>query len=286
MTKNRYRNEINPYDVKELAKYFDPYVFNSLGELTISGIEWIRLTISFWDISGFSALCNELRDKPSHVVSFLNEYFDEGAKIINGHKGILDKFIGDGIMAYFGNLTKFSASGPDDALTAAIKFRESFEKIKERYMGFWLKEHGKRIQINLKCGIHTGYAFFGLLETERRKQITAIGHTANFASRLEHIAVDDEIIVSDELKNITQDNFSFERKDLNEEIKSFKETTAVFKLMGIKNDRKTRLQLGTTNNSMEDATIYLNGTCPRCKKSTRPFGLILPACASCGFSIT
>jgi len=60
---------------------------------------------------------------------------------------------------------------------------------------FGLRNTVRKIKINLKCGIHTGYIFFGLLETERRKQITALGRNVNFASRLEHF-VEDDIIVS------------------------------------------------------------------------------------------
>ena len=108
----------------------------------------MRLTIAFWDISGFSELCNKLTDMPVHFLSFLKEYFDEGCKIINGRKGVLDKFIGDGIMAYFGYKAKNPATGPYNALMAALEFKGSFQKIKERYIGFWLKEHGKEIEIN------------------------------------------------------------------------------------------------------------------------------------------
>lgn len=282
MSEINFRNEINPYDISELEKYFDPYVFHNLSDLTFSGIKWMRLTISFWDISGFSRLCNELTDMPSHVVSFLNEYFDEGSKIINGRRGILDKFIGDGIMAYFGYQRR--DDGPYDALMAAIKFRESFHKIKKRYTDFWLKEHGKQIKINLKCGIHSGYVFFGLLETERRKQITVIGHTANFASRLEHAAENDEILVSEQLKNITENSFSFEPKNLNEEdMKAFEEIKSAFKLSGVKQALVS--PPNSTNNQIEDVLTYLNGICPRCKNSTRPHGLMLPECPSCRFSI-
>jgi class 3 adenylate cyclase len=86
------------------------------------------LTIVFWDLSGFSYLCRQLTDNQPHIISFLKEYFDEGAKIITNRKGILDKFIGDGIMAYFGYPRDDSNKAPIDAITSALEFRVSTYK--------------------------------------------------------------------------------------------------------------------------------------------------------------
>lgn len=63
---------------------------------------------------------------------------------------------------------------------------------------------------------------FGLLETERRNQITVIGNTVNLASRLEKIATNDEIIVSEKVRNITQSQFEFESMKIEEKIKKKK----------------------------------------------------------------
>ena len=57
---------------------------------------------AFWDLSGFSDMCNQFIYDPSTIVHFLKKYFNEANKIIHKNDGILDKFIGDGIMAYFG----------------------------------------------------------------------------------------------------------------------------------------------------------------------------------------
>ena len=60
------------------------------------------LTLVSWDISGFSVLCEILKENTQLVVAFLKEYFSEANKIVHKNNGILDKFIGDGVMAYFG----------------------------------------------------------------------------------------------------------------------------------------------------------------------------------------
>jgi class 3 adenylate cyclase len=72
---------------------------------------------------------------------------------------------------------------------------------------------------------------FGLLETERRNQITVIGNTVNLASRLEKIATNDEIIVFEKVKNITQSQFEFESMKIEEKIKLFENVKSVFKLV-------------------------------------------------------
>jgi class 3 adenylate cyclase len=109
---------------------------------------------------------------------------------------------------------------------------KNFEKIRDRYTKYWLGHHGKKIDVDLKCGMHLGYVLFGLLETERRKQITVIGRTVNLASRLvEEIAIKDEIVVSEELMNVTQNRFEFEPKDVKNKIKSFEDINTIFMLV-------------------------------------------------------
>jgi adenylate cyclase len=231
-------NEVKAYEVHELGKYFDPFIFQNLGALTVEETKWTRLTIVFWDISGFSEMCNQLRDDQGKITYFLKDYFNEAAKIISKHKGILDKFIGDGILAYFGYPDDDNNS-PIESIMAALDLRDSFQKIKEKHELIWRNRNGKEIAVYLKCGIHIGQVIFGILETDSRKQVTVIGREVNFASRLEEIAEKDEIIVSQELKTVVRRDFRFEnikvderKKETGAEIKSFKEVKDVFKLIG------------------------------------------------------
>jgi class 3 adenylate cyclase len=232
-------SDVNPYELYELAKYFDPFIFQNLGPLTVSETSWTRLTVAFWDIAGFSEMCNQLRDDQSKITYFLKDYFNEAARIISNRKGILDKFIGDGILAYFGYPNDFNNS-PSESIMAALDLKSSFQKIKQKHASIWLDYNGKKIDVYLKCGIHIGMVIFGILETDLRKQVTVIGREVNFASRLvEEIAEKDEIIVSEELKNVVRKDFRFEnikveerKKETGTKIKSFKEVKDVFKLIG------------------------------------------------------
>jgi adenylate cyclase len=168
-----------------------------------------RLTVAFWDIAGFSKLFNELIEDQPDVMSFLGEYFTRATQIINDYGGIVDKFIGDSVMACFGYFNESIQSGSHEAILAAIELRNNFDDIKSRYTKDWVDSYGKEINIGLKCGIDSGNVLFGLLETNSRRQITAFGPVVNFASRLQAKSKGGEIFVSEELKNMVKEKFEF-----------------------------------------------------------------------------
>ncbi len=216
-----------------MAKYFDPFIFKNLGALTVEETRWIRLAVAFWDVGSFSLMCNELSEDNAKVTYFLKDYFNEAARIITKHNGILDKFIGDGILAYFGYID--DPNFPNESIMAALDMNHSFEKIREEHELIWLNHNGKKIHISLRCGIHLGRVIFGILETDLRKQVTVIGRNVNLASRLVEFARKDEIIVSQELRNVVRKEFRFRKIRVTTrtpEIKSFPGVSEVFKLKG------------------------------------------------------
>ena len=88
------------------------------------------MTIVFWDLSGFSALCEKIKGHPVLVVEFLKEYYARATEIIHKYDGGLDKFIGDGVMAFFG----FHARRDNHGTTTkhaihAVNVRNRVEKI-------------------------------------------------------------------------------------------------------------------------------------------------------------
>lgn len=87
-------------------------------------------------------------------------------------------------MAYFGYYDNAGNQAAINAINAAIELNQKFIVIKNE----WIKESNlnpKNVEINVKCGIHTGDLLFGIIDTEYRNQITVIGSTVNFASRLQ-----------------------------------------------------------------------------------------------------
>ncbi|MBF0308031.1 MAG: adenylate/guanylate cyclase domain-containing response regulator [Magnetococcales bacterium] len=183
-----------------LRRYFDPRLFETI-ERDPSLLKDDRkvVTICFWDIRGFSRLCESLKAHPRLISAFLREYSELGAKTIFAHDGLLDKFIGDGIMALFGVLNHKDDEGRSDAksaVQAARQLREAFEKLLPIWMERWSLYTADRIDIGLGCGIHTGEVIVGNVGTTFRDQFTALGPPVNFASRIEARARSGQILLS------------------------------------------------------------------------------------------
>jgi class 3 adenylate cyclase len=159
-------------------------------------------------------------------------------KIIHKHSGILDKFIGDGIMAYFGykDSDDDGTEGAFNSINAAFELQQSFEEIKSEWIEIWKKQfHHKVTNIDLKCGINTGETLIGKLSTLERDQFTAFGPTVNLASRLEGRAEDNQIIISENTKNKIEYKNKFKIKtimvDANHKIKAFESIDRYYEVL-------------------------------------------------------
>lgn len=183
-----------------LRRYFDPKVFGVIErEPSLLAISRRTLTIVFWDIRGFSRLCDILKAHPDLIAGFLKDYCETAAKIIFANDGVLDKFIGDGVMALFGVLNHKNDDGKADALAAiraAVELNTAFTKLLEKWMSKWQMYVPDKIEIGLGCGIHTGETLAGNVGTEFRDQFTALGPNVNFAARIEARSHAGQIIIS------------------------------------------------------------------------------------------
>jgi adenylate cyclase len=182
-----------------LRRYFDPKVFDTLErDPSLLDLKQRTVTICFWDIRGFSRLCESLKAHPVLIAGFLRDYSETVARTIFAQRGLLDKFIGDGVMALFGVLNN-GADGAADAVAAvraALDVRPKFEELVARWMEQWTLYTPQAIAIGLGCGIHTGEALVGNVGTEFRDQFTALGPNVNFASRIEARAQPGEVLLS------------------------------------------------------------------------------------------
>jgi two-component system sensor histidine kinase ChiS len=133
----------------------------------------LACTVLFTDIRSFATLSEQLT--PVETFTFLNEFFGKMAPIIRRNEGVIDKFIGDSIMALF-------PRSPEDAINAAIamvsELQDFNEICKERY-GFE--------KINIGVGIHTGNLMLGTIGEQGRMDVTVISDAVNIASRIENL---------------------------------------------------------------------------------------------------
>ena len=136
-----------------LEKYVDPVVLDQIRDPELVTMQNRILTIVFWDISGFSVLCDSLQFHQELVVAFLREFFSEAVTIIHKYDGVLDKFIGDGIMAFFGFKDTYvndnGKKGAVCAVNAAIELRDFFDEIKLDWVDLWKAKAGQKEEISI-----------------------------------------------------------------------------------------------------------------------------------------
>lgn len=135
-----------------------------------------QVTVFFSDIRGFTAF-SENRT-PEEVVEMLNEYFQVMVGIINKSGGVVDKFIGDAIMAVWG-APKGTDRDCQNAVRACLDMRLALSKLNETR-----KARGQG-PILIGMGLHTGPVISGTIGSQERMEYTVIGDTVNMTSRIE-----------------------------------------------------------------------------------------------------
>lgn len=150
-------------------------VVKNIDELKLGGKK-ANVTVLFADIRGFTSMSEKL--SADEVSAILNEYFTEIEPIITKHNGVINKFIGDAVMAIFGEPIQ-DENHPKNAVRCACDMLTKVEELQ----GKWLSEGKPKIEIGI--GINTGEAFVGNIGSEKRMEYTVIGDMVNLASRIE-----------------------------------------------------------------------------------------------------
>lgn len=158
-----------------------------------------RLTMFFSDVRGFTSMSEKM--EPQQVQQLLSEYFTEMTRILFKHGGTLDKFMGDAVMAFFGN----PEPQPDHARRAvlmALEMQEAVTLLNQKWAG-----EGRRT-IGVGMGINTGEVTVGNLGSKDFLDYTVIGDAVNLACRLEENAKAGDIIITqstfDEVKDVIE----------------------------------------------------------------------------------
>jgi adenylate cyclase len=209
------------------SRYLNPEVTELVAEdpsrLRLGG-ERYEITVLFSDIRGFTTISEQLA--PEVLGELLTEYLSAMTDIVFKHDGLLDKYVGDALMAFWGA----PIAVPDHAERGCAAALEMLATV-ERLNAGW-KERGLP-HIAIGVGINTGFAIVGNFGSERRFSYTAIGDTVNLASRLEGLnkTYGTHLLISNETRQATGEGFAC--REVGEvTVRGRKGSTGVYELLG------------------------------------------------------
>ncbi|EPZ32486.1 adenylyl cyclase [Rozella allomycis CSF55] len=145
-------------------------------------------TVIFADIRGFTNMSE--KSHPQEIVNLLNEYFERLVACVFKWGGLLDKYIGDALMATFGSL-EAEEDSIFRAVAAACDMRQSMEEFNKHR-----KESGLE-PVNVGIGVNTGPLIAGFIGCQQRLEYTCIGDTVNTASRICGKAAPGQVLISE-----------------------------------------------------------------------------------------
>ncbi|MBN2159700.1 MAG: HAMP domain-containing protein [Spirochaetes bacterium] len=218
---------------EKLKETFGKFVNKEIAEMVLKGEvklggERKSATVFFSDIRQFTAISERL--EPEEVVEFLNQYMTRMVNCVNVTNGVVDKFIGDAIMAVWGAPVSYG-NDTENAVNGALMMRNEL-------MGFNRGRGGdKKPTIRIGCGINTGPVLAGQIGSEERMEYTVIGDTVNLASRIEALnkPFGTDILISTDTYNIVKDVYLVEPMQ-KIKVKGKSEPQQIYAVLGRKDD--------------------------------------------------
>lgn len=224
---------------KAFEHYLAPAVISELVEhperLGVGGEE-AELTALFTDIAGFSRVSEILGTR--EIVSLLNQYLTEMSDVILDHRGTIDKYEGDAVMAFFGAPVA-DESHAEHACRAAIQMKKVEGLLNDR-----LVRAGTAPQpLHTRIGINSGEMIVGNLGTTRRLNYTVMGPAVNLAARLESVnkQYGTYICVSEETYNRLPEGFLFRRMD-RVRVQGIDDPVRLYELVGYREEASAPLR--------------------------------------------
>lgn len=169
---------------KTFGKYIDPRVVEGLINQPVLAVDGQHrvMTVMFCDVKGFTGISKETT--PEGLVKVMNRYFSTMSAPIHDHGGIIDKYIGDAIMAYWGPPFTENADQARLASLAAIDMVDRVASLQVEFAEL-LGIRNLPVSFDIRIGISTGEALVGSIGSELMMSYTVLGDTVNLASRLE-----------------------------------------------------------------------------------------------------
>ncbi|KAI8800595.1 hypothetical protein BJ742DRAFT_840892 [Cladochytrium replicatum] len=176
---------------EQLSRFLAPHVVDRMvhqSEIIRKGGQIREGTIIFADIRGFTQLSEN--STPSEVVNLLNDYFERLVRIVFKYDGVVDKYIGDALMATFGTLDEETDS-EYRSVAAALEM-----KLAIKDMNIDRQRAGKE-PVYVGVGVNTGELLSGFIGSSQRLEYTCIGDTVNTSSRICSMAARNQVLISE-----------------------------------------------------------------------------------------
>ena len=189
----------------KLSKYLSPQVYSSIfaGRQSVAiDAKRKKLTIFFSDIVGFTSITDELESEV--LTGLLNDYLTEMSRIALEYGGTIDKFIGDAILAFFGDP---ESNGPKEDAIACVRMAIAMQRRMREIQADW-REVGLDKAFELRIAITTGFCTVGNFGSEDRMDYTVVGNEVNRAARLQNHAETGGILLSSETYALVKDEIS------------------------------------------------------------------------------
>lgn len=187
----------------QLSKFLSPQLYNSIFSGSRAGTRVTRrkkLTVFFSDLCGFTNFVESMESED--VTNLLNLYLETMTTIALDYGATIDKYIGDGIMLFFGDPeTKGLKEDATNCVKMALDMLKELDDLSDKWVDYGMKD-----PLQMRIGIDTGFATVGNFGCESRLDYTAIGSAVNRASRLETAADHGSIFISEDTYNLVKES--------------------------------------------------------------------------------
>jgi len=216
----------------QLSKYLSPQVYASIfsGEQSVEiASKRKKLTVFFSDIADFTGTTDSLESED--LTNLLNHYLTEMSKIALDHGATIDKYVGDAIIAFFGDP---ETRGIKEDARACVNMAIAMQRRMRELQSEWL-DMGLEKPFEVRIGINTGFCTVGIFGSEDRMDYTIIGNEVNLAARLETHAEVGGILLAHETHSLVKGTVLAEEGDTLT-VKGFAKPVRTYSVVGLYDD--------------------------------------------------
>jgi adenylate cyclase len=194
-----------------LEAYFSPAIARQILESGSDIMEGrgVDLSILFSDIAGFTSMSDRM--EPAEVQRFLGEYLEEMTACVFRNGGAVDKFMGDGLMAFFGYPEAAGVDSTENARRSALSAVSAAVEMQAALLGLNARWQAQgRQPVAIRIGVNTGYAIVGDMGSRTRREFTLLGRNVNLAQRLESNCPRGGVLVSSRTAALVRGRFALD----------------------------------------------------------------------------